>query len=138
MQLDLVFRALHLIAAMLWLGGLTSLSLAAAMAPEASRSELAGVLRKIALRLATPAMLVAFVFGLALLIPHFRAHYAHAGWMHAKLTLVLVASGLSGAVTGRLRKLAAGQAAPGPLRVFGLLLGVLTALIVALAILKPF
>ena len=138
MQLDLVFRALHLAAAILWLGGLTSVSLAAALAPDASRAELAGILRKVALRVATPAMVVAFVFGLSVLIPHFREQYAHAGWRHAKLTLVLVASALSGAVTGRLRRVAAGSAAPGPLRIFGILLGVLTLLIVALAVLKPF
>ncbi len=138
MHLDLIFRALHLMAGVLWLGGLTSLALAAVMGPESSESELAGALRKVALRLSTPAMVVAFVFGLAMLVPHFSSHYAHAAWMHAKLTLVLIASGLSGAVTGRLRKVAAGQAAPGPLRVFGALLGLCMALIVTLAIVKPF
>jgi putative membrane protein len=138
MHLDLIFRALHLMAGVLWLGGLTSLAFAAVMAPESSQAGLAAALRKVALRLSTPAMVVAFVFGLAMLVPHFRDHYAHAAWMHAKLTLVVVASGLSGAVTGRLRKVAAGQAGPGPLRIFGALLGLLMALIVALAVLKPF
>jgi len=115
-----------------------SISFAAVMTPASAQKEVAGSLRSLALRLATPAMVVVFVCGLAMLIPHFSAHYAHAGWMHAKLTLVLIASGLSGAVTGRLRKVAAGKAEWGPLRVFGIVLGVLTLLIVLLAVLKPF
>lgn len=138
MDFDLLLRALHLVGAVFWLGGLVTLSLGAVMAPESARREVAGAMRALALRLATPAMVVVFICGLAILVPHFSALYAHAAFMHTKLTLVVVASGVSGAITGRLRKVAAGSAEPGPLRVFGIVLGVLTLLIVVLAILKPF
>ena len=84
-------------------------------------------------------MLVAFVGGFGMLIPNFAEVYAKQGWMHSKLTLLLILAGATGVLTGKLRRWAEGQEVTQ--KTFGRLAWVIAALgvlIVTFAIFRPF
>lgn len=135
----LVFKLVHYVGSLLWVGGIVAVALAAASVPEGARKDAGPALRRAALSVATPGMVLAFVGGLAILVPSFSALYATAGWMHGKLTLVLLMAGLSGALSGKLRKLAAGEGEVKPGALKGMAGGLLlmAVVVVALATLKP-
>ncbi|MBK6578533.1 MAG: CopD family protein [Sandaracinaceae bacterium] len=109
--LPLALRALHLVGAILWVGGVAFvgiMALAAATA-EIDSQKLARVARIGVLARVTVGMGLAWVAGLLILVPSFGDVYARAGWMHAKLTMILVASALTGVLSGHLRKAANGS-----------------------------
>jgi uncharacterized membrane protein len=111
----------------------------AASAPSPLESGIAQSLRKISIRVTTPAMLLAFAGGFGMLIPNFAELYAKHGWMHTKLVLLLVLAGATGVLTGKLRRWAEGQEVLP--NVFGKLawaLSILAVLIITLAIFQPF
>ena len=89
----------------------------------------------------TPAMIVAWVLGLALA---FNAGIADGvpglGWLHAKLALVLLLSAYHGWAVGYAKKLARGQAtvANRTLRMLNEVPAIGAVLIVVLVIVKPF
>ena len=85
----------------------------------------------------TPSIVVVWVLGLSLAI---ATGAFSQGWLHAKLTLVLVLSGYHGWLVAQTKKMAQGER---PLsekqcRIFGEVPGVLLIVIVALVYLKPF
>jgi protoporphyrinogen IX oxidase len=137
---SLLLRALHLYGAILWFGGTATVAMAAIALDPASQKPGALALRSAMRRIATPGMLLAFAGGLAILIPNFTAVYARAGWMHAKLLLVIVAAGLTGVISGFLRRTEAGQKdlPVGALRTLGLVVLVIGLVVVVLARLQPF
>jgi putative membrane protein len=94
-----------------------------------------GKLRKIIL---TPALIIVWVLGLAMAIV--GNHFVGAGWLHAKLTLVLVLTGFHGWLVAQTKKMARGERplTEARLRLLGELPGILLILIVALVYLKPF
>jgi len=104
----IVFRFLHFVGTVFWIGSAVAVAIAAA-APTPLESGVAQALRKVTLRVTTPAMLIAFAGGLGMLIPNFVDVYAKQGWMHAKLTLLLLLAAATGVLTGRLRRWAEGQ-----------------------------
>jgi uncharacterized membrane protein len=113
--MDPTFRELavatHLIGAMLWIGGTVAAAVVAIAGARETGDTQKAVLtaaRRAALYVAAPGLLIAFVAGLAYLVPNFTTIYARAGWMHGKLTLVLIAAAMTGVFTGRLRRAAAG------------------------------
>lgn len=113
-------KVLHIFGVIAWIGGLAAVVIAAA---SAMKPEVSTEARAAALKFAIPGMVLAWVGGLAIFAIGLDAYLA-AGWMHAKITFALVASGLSGALTGKLRKASAGQdVSAGSLR--GLLAGLL-------------
>lgn len=131
----------HLIGMILWVGGsalAAMIAAAAAREGQAGRATIAAA-RRAVLMLSTPGMVLTWLAGLSYLIPNFTTIYAKAGWMHGKLTLVVILSGMSGMLTSHLRKAAAGTkpASPGLLGGLGLGFVVLGAVIVFLAIFKP-
>ena len=136
----LYLRLFHILGVILWIGGVVTVGYAAALASEDAQQGTAGALRKAVLALSTPAMLIAWVAGLWMLFTHWSDVYSKAGWMHAKLTLALIVTGLTGVVTGKLRKAAKGEAElkPGLMRSFAVLILGLSAGVLALAVLKPF
>ncbi|MCA9615937.1 MAG: CopD family protein [Sandaracinus sp.] len=101
-------KALHLVGAVLWMGASIAVALVAAAASGNERAPVAALARRVALRIATPGLVLAFVGGLTMLALSWDA-YARAGWMHGKLLLVVIAAGLHGAVSGKLRKLSKGD-----------------------------
>ena len=100
-------KALHLVGAFLWLGTSIGVALLAAAAAGDQRAPVAALARRIALRIATPGLVLAFAGGLTMLALSWDL-YARAGWMHGKLLLVVIAAGLHGAISGKLRKMAGG------------------------------
>ena len=104
----IVFRYLHFLGVAFWIGSAVAVAIAAA-APTPWESGIAQSLRKVTLRVTTPSMLVAFAGGFGMLIPNFADVYAKQGWMHSKLTLLLILAGLTGVLTGKLRRWADGQ-----------------------------
>jgi putative membrane protein len=125
--------ATHLIGVILWIGGTATaaiVAIAAAREEGAARTAMLSAARRAVLVLATPGLLLAWIAGLAYLVPSFTTLYARAGWMHGKLTILIVLTALTGVFTGRLRKAAAGTKPPS----VGLFAGVMLTLLVAAAI----
>lgn len=136
---DVAFRFLHFIGNIFWLGGTVTVAvLAASLAGEAERGH-AVAARAAALRVATPGLVLAWVGGLGMLLPHWSTLYARAGWMHGKITLGLVAAALTGVITGRLRRAASGseELNAGRLRLMATILLVITFTVVGLVVFRP-
>lgn len=133
-----VFRYLHFLGITFWIGSAVAISLAAA-APTPWESGIAQALRKVTVRVTTPAMLVAFAGGFGMLIPNFADVYAKQGWMHSKLTLLLILAGVTGVLTGKLRRWADGQeVTQTTFARLALATAVLGVLIVTFAVFRPF
>lgn len=133
-----ILKALHIFGAVAWIGGVVAVALAAVALSAAAEREGAGALRGAARKLAVPGMILAWLGGLGMLGVSFG--YMKMGWFHGKLLLVLVASGLTGAITAKLRKVEAGEisAADSKAGTLGLVVLVIAFLTVALAVLRPF
>jgi len=134
----IVFRYLHFLGITFWIGTAVAVSVAAS-APTPWESGIAQALRKVTLRVTTPAMLAAFVGGFGMLVPNFAEAYAKEGWMHTKLALLLALAGATGVLTGKLRRWAEGQEVEPT--TFGRLtwvISILAVLIITLAIFRPF
>jgi uncharacterized membrane protein len=103
----LLLRILHVFGNIAWIGGGAAAALAMmALASESSETRLAAAkaLRKVVLWVVTPGMLLSLAAGLTMLMNDWTAVYAKAPWMHAKLTVGLIAAGFSGVLSGRLRR----------------------------------
>jgi putative membrane protein len=141
-------KAAHLIFVIFWMAGLFMLprylvyhqeALAAGKAGEAANwVERESKIRHIIL---TPAMIVVWVFGIALALNLGLADGAPGlGWLHAKLALVLLLSGYHGWAVSYAKKLAAGKPTltGKQLRMLNEVPAVTVTLIVVLVIVKPF
>ncbi|MFW6051754.1 MAG: hypothetical protein ACODAU_11300 [Myxococcota bacterium] len=135
----LLYRLLHFVGNIFWLGGVVSVGLVGAGLAGASERSHAAPLRRTALTIATPGMVLAWLGGLGMLLPAWGEVYARAGWMHGKITLALIAAALTGVLTGRLRRAAngTGELKPGLLRGLSWTVLVLALLTVGLAVLRP-
>jgi protoporphyrinogen IX oxidase len=93
-----------------------------------------GKLRAIIL---TPAMIIVWVLGLSMA---YGGGWFASGWLHAKLTLVLVMTGYHGWLVAQTKKMARGERplSEKTLRMIGEVPGILLILIVLLVYLKPF
>lgn len=112
----LVLRCLHILAVIFWVGGLTTSIMLMRNAQE-PQGATAPAVHRLFQRLINPAMIVAWLAALAMLIDGWSALYARAGWMHGKLTLVVILSALTGVASGRVRRIATGDKSDlGPLR----------------------
>src|SRR6478735_53513 len=95
-----LFIVLHVIANVVWIGSILAVAVVSA-SPDASaaiRGQLALVVYK---RLAIPAFVASFVFGVTRLAldPHY--YFVQTKFMHAKLLLALVVIGLHHAIGAR-------------------------------------
>ncbi|MCC6874685.1 MAG: CopD family protein [Sandaracinaceae bacterium] len=141
MTLRALAIATHIVGLILWVGGTASAALVAASvadAAEETRKVAYGAARKAVLFIGTPGVVLTWIAGLSVLLPDFSVLYARAGWMHGKLTVILLLTALTGVLTGRLRRAAKGTAVSATTfsgLAIGLVLG--AAIIVFLAILRP-
>ncbi len=131
---------MHPLAVVVWMGGASAIALVAWAGAKGERPEVVASAARVALRaLVVPALLLAWGAGLARLLPAFSEHYARSGWMHAKLTLALVASGATGMLGATLRRAAEGEGSQqGRLRVLFLVHLFLAAAVLWLVSARPF
>lgn len=130
-------KALHLLAMVIWMGGML-------MAPiillTVSRLEnpagLAAVFRGWYLRLISPALVTVWIFGIAIMT---LGNWFDAPWMIGKLAIVLILSGLHGAISGQFRRLTTETAYRSPSWISWLVFVQIAflAIIIALAVFKP-
>jgi len=135
-------KAGHIIFVIFWMAGLFMLPRYFVYhqetepgSPEIARwIERESKLRKIIL---TPSLIMVWVFGLSLA---FANNWWSSGWLHAKLLLVLLLTGYHGYLVGYSRKLARGERrlSGKSLRLLNEVPGLAAALIVVLAVVKPF
>jgi len=132
----------HIVFVVFWLAGLFMLPRqclymldhAPGSEGEAKWAERSAKLRKIIL---TPSLLLVWVLGLTLA---YTFGYFVAGWLHAKLTLVLALTGYHGWLVAQSKKMARGERplSEKNLRLAGEVPGLLLVLIVVLVVVKPF
>ena len=132
----------HVIFMVFWLAGLFMLPRQCiymldhepGSAGEAKWAERMGKLRAIIL---TPSMIIVWVLGLSMA---YSGGWFASGWLHVKLTLVLVMTGYHGWLVGQTKKMARGERplSEKTLRMIGEVPGILLILIVLLVYLKPF
>lgn len=136
-------KAFHIAAAMTWVGGMLTMSLAISVVSASSQSRSPVELRIIkAVRrwdsfVSSPAMLLTWALGLAMAV---QAGWFTAPWLMLKLALVIVLSALHGMQSGTLRRLArvSDRRPPALLRYSGPpTLAAVTAIAI-LAVTKPF
>ncbi len=102
---------------------------------EAKWAERMGKLRKIIL---APSMIIVWLLGLSLAVA--TGAFSGAGWLHAKLFLVLILTGYHGWLVGQTKKMARGERplTERTLRMIGEVPGLLLIVIVTLVYLRPF
>ena len=103
----------HIFGLVLWVGGLLVTSIVMArhtgeQSPEA-RAALGKVQRTLLRGMADPGALLTILAGITLITTN-RSYYLHAGWLHIKLTFVIVLIVLHGITAVKSKKLASGQA----------------------------
>jgi putative membrane protein len=135
-------KALHIISVISWMAGmlyLPRLFVYHCGAPAGSpQSETFKVMeRKLLRAIINPAMIATWVFGLWLV---WLGGWAYAGWFHAKLTLVIVMSGVHGMLARYVRDFAADQNRHSQkfYRIINEVPTLLMIAIVLLVVLKPF
>jgi protoporphyrinogen IX oxidase len=125
---------LHVLAVVVWVGSSVLAGVLAARATveaEPTRGAVLALVRTTFSKVSTPALLLAWVAGLAMFVLSFDA-YRHAVWLHVKITVALVLSGLHGALLARMRPERAAKATP---NTFGALTaGVVGCAVVAVAL----
>ena len=108
MHTYLTIKAFHVAAIIIWTGGMLLVALLlASMRPTAGpfllpEHRLLAVLHRWNRRVTTPAMVSAWVLGLAMAM---LGHWFAAMWLSAKLAVVLALSALHGVQAGTLRRL---------------------------------
>jgi putative membrane protein len=141
-MLYLWIKALHVISVIAWMAGmlyLPRLFVYHCDAPKGSiQSETFKIMeRRLLKAIINPAMIATWVFGLILI---WQGGWYTDGWLHAKVLLVLILSGLHGVYVRRLKDFAADKNTR-PARYYRILNEVPTVLmigIVILVIVKPF
>ncbi len=131
----------HVVGVVLWIGGSATGAWTAAQlatAPKEARMPGLGAVRRALLVLTMPGILMAWAGGLTMFLGDFEM-YRHAGWMHGKVTLGLVASALHGVLVARVRKASDGTRDASPGLFGGLAMGIVLValLVIALVILRP-
>jgi uncharacterized membrane protein len=133
-----VALVVHFLGLLLWIGGAITCAWMAASLVSAGELKALTAVRSALLAVVMPGILLATIGGLARLLPMWSAHYAHAPWMHAKLTIGLVLGALHGLLVGRVRRASQGtKVAPGLFVAIAVAYAVLGLAGVALAILRP-
>ncbi len=109
LPLPLALIAVHVVADVVWIGSILSVSLLVGNAPfMADPSDSGTVARRVYMRLATPAFVVSFATGVGR-IALSPTLYAHMPWFHAKLTCALLVIGLHHVIGARAKRLRGGQ-----------------------------
>lgn len=133
-------NALHIIAAIVWIGGMLVMAVVAGWsAAQTERSVSAGLLNDVrswSRKVTTPAMLLLWIAGIVMVVAHGQMPHA---WLIVKAVVVLLLSGLHGFLSATLRRQANGETkGAGVVRNATALIIVAVAVIIALAVFRPF
>jgi putative membrane protein len=135
-------KAGHIIFVIFWMAGLFMLPRYFVYHQEAARDSIEAAAwvereRKLLKIILLPSIIAVWAFGIALAV---TIGAWDQGWLHAKLLLVLILSGYHGWLAGYAKKLARGERPleGKKLRLLNEVPGVAVALIVVLAVVKPF
>lgn len=134
-------KTVHLVAIIGWLIGLVYLPRLFAYHADAVESDADATFqrmeRELLRLLLLPCLIAVFITGLLLI---FAIGGKMAGWLHAKLLLVLVLAGLHGAMARQRKNFQRGENAKSAtyFRTVGHVATLIAVIIVALAVLKPF
>ena len=128
-------KVLHLVAIAVWMGGMLANALALLAVPGGGPPAALATMRRWNSRVTTPAMILTWLAGVTLAT---WGGWWHAGWLWAKLALVLGLVALHGVQSATLRRLAAGRRAPGWLQLSPLAIVGALPVIATLAVAKPF
>ena len=141
-MLYLWLKVLHIISVIAWMAAMFYLPRLfvyhAEAAPGTPQSETFKVMeRRLLKAIMTPAMISSWIFGLWVA---YEGGFFSSGWLHAKLTLVLVMSGLHGYLARCVRQFAAdaNTRSSRHYRIVNEVPTVLMVLIVILVVIKPF
>ncbi|MCL4678611.1 MAG: protoporphyrinogen oxidase HemJ [Alphaproteobacteria bacterium] len=137
-------RALHIISVMAWMAGmlyLPRLFVYHADVPKGSEmSETFKIMERRLLKIIiNPAMIAAWVFGLLMLYSNW-AVYKSEGWMHTKLLLVFLLSGVHGVLAKRVKVFARDENEKSAryFRILNEVPTIMMIIIVILAVVEPF
>jgi protoporphyrinogen IX oxidase len=135
-------RAAHLISMVLWIGGLSTLYWFLRLhdqAPKEMREKLTLMERSLALSTEISS-LVAIACGLAMALSPINQFTHNGGWLHIKVTVVVVAIlSVQGILRGRVKRFARGEIKPVPNWLWTLMLaGVSVAILLAVTKLRTF
>lgn len=147
-SLALPIIALHVVAVVIWIGGLVACAVVATSktGDEKTRGAIARLVYR---RLAAPGFGLALLLGLARLVPGWKSAtvdangivaggYAKAPWMHVKLTLVVVIIVLDQLVGARIRKMERDGANAGPIGMLALVALLCAIGAVIMVVVRPF
>jgi len=137
-----ILKALHIVAVIAWMAGLLYLPRLFVYHADTEKGSMQGETFKVMERrllrgIMTPSMILVWLFGLVLAV---QGNWFQAGWLHAKLGLVLVLSAVHG-LYSRWRKDFAADRNTHPARFYrwwNEVPTVLMIVIVFLVVLKPF
>lgn len=139
------FKAFHVIAFVSWMAGLLYLPRLfvyhAGVKPGTETSETFKVMEyRLYKYIMTPAMIATWVFGLCMLTANWESIMLGAGWMHAKLTLVVALTGIHHVYGAWRKKFAADQNAKSAafFRWWNEAPTLILIAVVVLAVVKPF
>jgi uncharacterized membrane protein len=105
---------LHLVAMTLWVAPMIAIpAILARYAPHAPKPEITDRLRATFRALATPGLVLTWIFGIANAV---QGGWFDDGWLHVKLVFVLALSALHGVAMGQMRRMVPGGEIPGLLR----------------------
>jgi len=136
-------KAIHVAAAVTWIGGMLAMELVVMMVPAGPHRRAVGelpmldVVRRWDRWVTSPAMLVVWGLGITMAV---EAGWLSSPWLRIKLTIVVLLSVLHGMLSGTLRRMAGdpGRASPALLRHAAPLTVAAVVLIAVLAVAKPF
>ncbi|WP_454254012.1 CopD family protein [Pseudomonas sp. Marseille-Q7302] len=131
-ELYLWFKALHIAAALMFVGGVLALTIVLDAIRIAPGTVAIARVRRWDRAVTTPAMLLVWVLGFMLAM---TAHWLADHWLQAKLVLVVILSGLHGVQSGRLRR--AENQTSGASRSLAPIVLAIAIMIAVLAVLKP-
>lgn len=138
-------KSLHIIAVIAWMAALLYLPrLYVYHADAPAGGEAAAMLcvmeRRLLRYICTPAMLATWVLGITLIIMNGPEFFAHSGWLHVKILLVLILSGFHGFLAAKRRALAEGSNRHSAkfYRMINEVPTVLMVVIIFLVVVKPF
>ncbi len=123
-MLQLLLVTLHVTANLVWIGSIACVGWLAAAATKAKDPSSAVLARGLYLRVAVPAFIASFVFGVSRLLLE-PAYYMHLHWFHGKLTAALAVIALHHVIGAKARKVAGGSMQAGASG--GILVGALLA-----------